>query len=506
MQNNPRNPSLHGPGSGLGLGSGRLILPLGCLIGLLIMLWPVQAHAYTPEEAHSLLARAGVATFDRPETIGVTGGLAARARHLQVLATYLAGDDAFAAIIRLATAGHLPDATLGHALREDHDACGPTRFHRELVFLPGRVGRMHPFFLYDPRTAEYVLGGVLPAGSDLEVLVHRTDGSSACMREDGRIVFLPTEVLVLGSPVPCAFPADKELLETEPLNTEPYRYRRFMVANGLIHLVEADLARVPFSVVVSPFYDALRPGPERALFVDELARRGGARVAINGTFFNMQPSHQLYGLPVGSFLAGGEVVHSLESPSLNALNRCYAAFTDRGRLVIGETTVPGGEIRRANLAGTFDPARLGTDRIVSFGGGFGWLVKDRDPEGWKPYAGKQFDPSFYSRTSRRARSLLGVDAAGRRVFFLAQEEGSASPAPLSLPELAEYLVAKTAYRDVVFLDGGGSTQLVVEGRTVSNPANGGAYRKNSSALLLMPRHGPGEADRLGQKNLLVLPE
>ncbi|MFZ5391519.1 MAG: DNA polymerase III subunit alpha, partial [Patescibacteria group bacterium] len=42
-----------------------------------------------------------------------------------------------------------------------------------------------------------------------------------------------------------------------------------------------------------------------------------------------------------------------------------------------------------------------------------------------------------SRTSRRARSLVGVDAGGRHIFMLAQEEGSSSPTPMSHPELAE---------------------------------------------------------------------
>jgi len=180
------------------------------------------------------------------------------------------------------------------------------------------------------------------------------------------------------------------------------------------------------------------------------------------------------------------LLNILQSPSLNALNRSYLAFTNGSRLIVGETTQKGTDILRQNQAGSFDAAKFGSERIVAFGGGFGWLVKNGDPQAWKAYAGKQFDPSFYSRTSRRARSLVGIDASGRHVFFLAQEEGTPSPTPMSHPELAEYIAANTTYKDVVFLDGGGSTQLVIDGRNVSNPSNGGSYRKNSSAMLLMP--------------------
>jgi len=436
-------------------------------------------QAYTGHEETRILESAGCEKFTLPETLGITGGLAARSRNLPALAQYLCGGDDYAALMRLAEKG-LPDAALSHDLREGHEACGPNRFFDSMLFENAQISERTPFYLYDPQNGLFSLGGVIEAGEVLEALVRRNDGFLACMREDGRVVFV-TEGFVRLIPRKDALPEINQ-----ESYTGPYRYRRLLVKGALMHIVEADLRVHNFSTTVSPYYNQINPGSERTLFVDELARRARAKAAINGTFFNMDSGSDLYGWPVGSFFAAGRLVHSLESPSLNALNRSYLAFTNGSRLIVGETTQKGTDILRQNQAGSFDAAKFGSERIVAFGGGFGWLVKNGDPQAWKAYAGKQFDPSFYSRTSRRARSLVGIDASGRHVFFLAQEEGTPSPTPMSHPELAEYIAANTTYKDVVFLDGGGSTQLVIDGRNVSNPSNGGSYRKNSSAMLLMP--------------------
>ncbi|MFZ5951277.1 MAG: phosphodiester glycosidase family protein, partial [Candidatus Rifleibacteriota bacterium] len=306
-----------------------------------------------------------------------------------------------------------------------------------MIFENGQVKFSSPFYLYDPGSRLFSLGGVMPVDEIVEILVRRIDGFLACMRSDGRVVFIAENVveLMIGK--------DNQPEISQESYTGPFRYRRLLVKGALIHMVEADLKYHSFSTSVSPYYDKINPGSARTLFVDDLARRAGAKAAINGTFFNMDPGSELYGWPVGSFFASGKLLHSLDSPSLNALNRSYLAFTNGGRLIVGETNQKGTEILRLNQAGSFDSAKFGSERIAAFGGGFGWLVKNGDPQAWKAYAGKQFDPSFYSRTSRRARSLVGVDAGGRHIFMLAQEEGSSSPTPMSHPELAEYIAATT---------------------------------------------------------------
>jgi len=458
--------------------TGRLtaIIPFFVFSAILIC---CSAFAYTSEEQRTILREAGKEHLDLPETLGITGGLTARSRNLQALAHYFGSGNAYKEIMRLAEHG-LPDSELSRRLHEDHYACGPDRYFDDMVLESAQTVDQTPFFVYEPESGLFSIGGVINVHEELEALVRRKDGFLVCMRADRRVAFMDEKSVRY-------FPQKDAIQEiNQDAFSGSYRYRRLMANGALIHMVEADLKKHGFSTTVSPYYNMIKPGNERTLFVDELARRAKAKAAINGTFFNMDSGSDLYGWPVGSFFAATNLIYSLESPSLNAMNRSYLAFTSNHRLIVGETTQKGTDILRLHETGSFDAAKFGSERIVAFGGGFGWLVKNGDPNAWKAYAGKQFDPSFYSRTSRRARSLVGVDATGRYVFFLAQEEGKSSPTPMSHPELAEYIAANTIYKDVVFLDGGGSTQMVIDGKNVSNPSNGGFYRKNSSALLLMP--------------------
>lgn len=453
-------------------------------VAVLALFWislAVPVSAFTAEEEASILAASGRSDFELPERNGMTGGLAARSRSLSVLMNYFQAGDDYAALSGLSRERRLPEAALARRLREADGACGPMRLFGKTLFRDARIARECPFYLYDPGAMEYSLGGILPAGTRLEALVRRTDGTVAGMREDGTMIFVEERFLTISAPrPPKVFPTLPEVPKT------PFQYRKIMEGQALLYIVEADLDQVPLSAPVSPYYDALMPGPERTMLVEQLARRAGGKVAINASFFNMDSGSDIYGFPVGSFINGGRLNYSLNSPQLLAKNRSYAAFTDRGRLLFGESTLSGEEILRRNQEGSFDASIFGSEKIRSFSSGYGWLVRNRDPQAWQAYAGKQFDPSFYSRNSRRARSLLAVDAGRRRVLFLAEEEGAASPKPMSMPELAEYLVARTAYTDILFLDGGGSTQLVIDGKTVTNPMNGGSYRKVSSALVLHP--------------------
>ena len=441
----------------------------------------LPATAFTAGEQDAILASRGQVEFELPERNGMTGNLAARSRSLSALISYFEGGNDYAVLTNFIQKFQVPEAGQATTLREGEEACGPARFFGETLFRDAQTVRDCPFYLYDPETCEYSLGGLLPAGISLEALVRRTDGTVAAMRPNGTVAFVEERFLLILAPRPAkVFPTCPELPKA------PFQYRKFREGQALLYTVEADLGQVPLAAPVSPYYDALNPGPERTMVVEQLARRAGGKVAINASFFNMDPNSQIYGFPVGSFINGGKLAYNLTSPQLLAKNRSYAAYTDQGRLLFGESTLSGEEILRRNQDGSFDPQLFGNEKIRSFSSGYGVLVRNRDPQAWQAFAGKQFDPSFYSRNSRRARSLLAVDAGRRRVMFLAEEEGAASPSPMSMPELAEYLVARTAYTDVLFLDGGGSTQLVVDGKTVTSPMDGSSYRRVSSALVLYP--------------------
>lgn len=454
-------------------------------IALVVILTLVAAaRAYTPAEEQSIRRVAEAA--EGIEAAGAAlapGVLSSTSRTLLPLLRAAETDEVKNAMAWLAQRRLLPDAGASRLLREGHEACGPYRHITRTLFKRGVVSQPAPFYLYRPDAGDYVIGGMFAPGIVLEALVRREDAVLAATTHDGRVVFLAEKALRL-TPGPMAATGPRVTL-TERAG-DAYTYHAIRVGQALVHLVRVDLDRLGMGVALAPYYNALSPGGERTLPVDALARKAGARVAINGTFFIDKSSHPQYGFPIGSFMIGGQLAWNLSSAQLLRFERCYAAFTDGGRLVIGHTPLSGAEIRQKNLQYAFDPAKLHGERIVALGTGFGWLAKDGNPEAWRAFAGKQFDASYYSVNSRRARSLVGVSADGRHAFVVAEEEGSLSPVPMSMPELSGWVVKETRASDLVFLDGGGSTQLVIEGKNVTS-AFDGSYRKNSTAVVFTAR-------------------
>lgn len=453
------------------------------MVGLL--LWSPGARGYSPEEEARIRARvAGSGDVSEAAPALAQGLLSSRSPRLAPLMLRDGAPDVRSALVLLSQRQLLFDASEGLERREHHEASGPWRQLVHALFLPAAPRRSTPFYIYDPVTATFTLGGILPAGAPVEALARRADASTVVARPDGRIAFVAADDLTLG-PRPGSAGGGTPPPEGR---ADRFTYRRIQEGGAVLHMVEAPLGPLGLSAALAPFYDLVRPGPERTLGVEALALRVRSRVAINGTFFIDEPSHRQYGLPIGSFIVDGQLVWSLDATDLLARDRCYVAFTRAGRAVIGTTILPGREIRKRNLQGMFDTARLGSERIGTLGSGFGWLVGARDAQAWRGFAGRQFDPSFYASGSRRARSILGIDATGRTITLLAQEEGAGSPRPMPLPELARWLVAHTPVSDAVFLDGGGSTQLVIDGRTVTRPPSA-SYRKNSSVLALVDPAG-----------------
>lgn len=442
------------------------------------------ARAFSPEEEREIRTFAqGLEGIESADAVLAPGVLSAVARTLPPLLRACEAPEVSRGLVWLLEHKLLAEARLSYQLKEGDEACGPYRHVTRTLFRPGTVTVTTPFFLFRPDTGEYSLGGLLIGGTALDVLVRRDDAVFGAMLPDGRVVFVPERAVRLGV-APTPGPQPVRVLREE--TRDAYSYSALQVGQSRVHVVRIDLPKLPMSMAVSPYYNAIQHGPERTQPVDGMAKKYGARVAINGTFFVDKSTHPNYGYPIGSFMIGGRVAWNLSNVQLLRFERCYSAFTDDGRLVLGHTALAGEQIRAANLAHQFDPQRIGQARILSLGTGFGWLIRDKKADAWKTYAGKQFDASYYSVHSHRARSLLGVDASGRQAYLVALEEGPASVRPMSMPELAEWIAARAKIQDMVFLDGGGSTQLVIEGKNVSAPSDG-SYRKNSSAVLFVPR-------------------
>jgi hypothetical protein len=352
-----------------------------------------------------------------------------------------------------------------------------------VLLRPARITRPALAWLYDPAAAEYELGGLLLPGTGAEALALRKDGFVALMVAGQRVVLVRRAALAETPLPPARRPAPAAAATPSPWTAicPGVTYAALKAPGTLLHVLQGDLRTVRLSAALSPFYDGLAPGPQRTLPVRELARRGAAAAAINGTFFVSNSGHPRYGLPFGSFVLGGRLAWELTEQYVLDKRRCYVAGLEDGRAVLGDTQLRGREILERNARGQFDPARLGEGRLRSFSSGYGWLVEQGDRSAWRRWAGVQFDPSYYSATSRVARSLLGLDASGSRCWLIAVEASDRSPAPLTHPELADYLPGVLPIRDLVFLDGGGSTELLAGGRGLNLPSDG-SPRRNSSVL------------------------
>lgn len=456
------------------------------VLALLTLVYGVRAaSAFTPVEERAIRTfAAGFEGLESADAVLSPGVLSSTARTLAPLLRVCDTPEVSRGLTCLLEHKLLHDASDSYRLRDGDEACGPYRHVTRTVFKPGVVTAATAFFLYFPDTGEYALGGVLVPGTQLDVLVRREDAVYGAMLPDGRLVFVPERSVRLGLPPSPLAPRLERVERTLGTDRDAYSYSAVRVGQALVHVVRVDLTQLKLTMAVSPFYNSLAHGPERTLPVDGMARRAGARVALNGTFFIDKSTHPNYGFPIGSFIMDGQVAWNLVNPQLLRFERSYAAFTDDRRLILGSSALSGADIKTANMAGQFDREKFAGAKIQALGTGFGWLVRDRKTDAWRTYAGKQFDASYYALYARRARSLLGVDATGRQAYLVAQEEGPGSPVPMSMPDLSDWMAARVKLQDMVFLDGGGSTQLVIEGKNVSAPADG-SYRKNSTAVLFI---------------------
>lgn len=238
-----------------------------------------------------------------------------------------------------------------------------------------------------------------------------------------------------------------------------------------VHALRLDLAHVRLELALA---GDTSPALER---VDAIAARHGALAAVNAGFFLPR------GRPAGLLKFDGRLV----APGPNA------------RAAIG--TVPGGGIAIDSVRPTMTTllawggvwpapwfetghgsspiAWLAADDAI---GGAGLIVKDgRAVEDW---AGERVSADF--RTTRHPRTVAGLDGSGR-VWLLAidgRRPGHSLGASFAaLARLARHLELV----DVVNLDGGGSTTMVVRGRIVNRPSDLRGPRPVSDALLVLPR-------------------
>jgi hypothetical protein len=175
----------------------------------------------------------------------------------------------------------------------------------------------------------------------------------------------------------------------------------------------------------------------------------------------------------------------------------------------GTVVPPGGAV----LAGTGDAARmlyaaappgaalgvdlavrtarspLGTEALfAAVGGGPQLLARGRPrvrgaAEGFDPLSAPWFHGSFVA--ARHPRTLAGVRADGGLLLVTVDGRRPGWSAGVTLPEAARVMRSLGA-RDALNLDGGGSTAMVVRGRTVNRPSDQAGERPVSDVLAVLP--------------------
>jgi hypothetical protein len=476
---------------------------------------PGPAHAYGQMEILGILFD-GIRSRDPAIQRAVVslrrrGLLEARFRTLPPLARIAETPEVLEALSLLKARRILPDAQLtpkalsgylGHVAALAHEesrerAAQPAdaAANRRTILSMGRTVRATPFYVWVESQKAYILGGVAPARARMELTYSRPDGFVQVLFPAIKRGFIHARHLER-TPVARAG-SRQDPAGVEVLCEEPIRIWRADHGGARLWIARLDLDPA-WNLTLEPFvtsaFNRARPGDTRVEPILDVAVRNGALAAVNGTFF-INSSGPSRGTPLAPIIIDGMPVWSHDERRVLAMRRAYVAVTDRNRLVLGETSLSAGSILLSDRRGELAPDQMNGEHIRHLLGGLGWLVRDGDAEAWRDAAGRQFGYSYYSHFVHRPQTVLAVSPSGRRAWLVVQEGRPHSERPLPLPELARYVSANLAARWAVFLDGGGSSEMIVDGRIVTRTENDAPRRKNSSMLLVKgEREGEGERE------------
>lgn len=225
---------------------------------------------------------------------------------------------------------------------------------------------------------------------------------------------------------------DEAILTRNPGN-EDYKYLKVKVGGYNAHLVAIyDPSKVEL-LTCKKFNSANGSSQER---VQTMAKRYGAMVAINAGGFK-DPDGYGSDIPLGYVIKDGKIIWSTNNNKANLIG-----FTNDNKLILTKAT---GE----------EAINMGIRDAIQFGP---FLIVNGESIAYKNSAGG------YERAAR-------VAIAQRRdgiVLFLVTE-GTHTKGP-NLKEVADVLEKYGAY-NAANLDGGTSTQLVMNNKLINNPKN-----------------------------------
>ncbi len=95
--------------------------------------------------------------------------------------------------------------------------------------------------------------------------------------------------------------------------------------------------------------------------------------------------------------------------------------------------------------------------------------------------------------ARHPRTAAGARADGTLIFVTVDGRQPETSVGMSIPELTD-LMLELGCVSAINLDGGGSTTMVIDGRTVNRPSSSRGDRRNADAILLFPAK-PGVVEK-----------
>ena len=225
---------------------------------------------------------------------------------------------------------------------------------------------------------------------------------------------------------------DEEILTRTPGN-ENYKYIKVKVGGYNAHLVAIYDPSKVILMTCKKFNTADRSGKER---VTSMTKRYKALVGINGGGF-MDPDGYGSDKPMGYVIKDGKIIWSTSNKKANLIG-----FTNDNKLILTNSTG-----QEALDMGIRDALQFGPFLIVN-----GESIKYKNTAGGY---------------ERAARTAIAQRKDGIVLFLVT--EGTHTKGP-NLKEVVDLLEKYGAY-NAANLDGGTSTQLVINNKLVNNPKN-----------------------------------
>lgn len=272
------------------------------------------------------------------------------------------------------------------------------------------------------------------------------------------------------------------------------------VQNGML-IKDAAESWLAFGITTDrkPFIETVRFEGFLMAGKDTLAIQGFNRPRLDGetvmynSYYGARTGTNRFGdeliLRMTKFAVGEPVRAAvLESDTVNG----NSAITDSTLVISTHGTTMRPLLRRLHTGQRVSllfRSRPDRGKIQTLTGGYPLLVQDG-----QNMIRKSAAPLFGFVRDRYARSAAGISADKRKIFFVCAEGDPTGNRGLSLEELADFMI-RIGSASALNLDGGGSATMLIGRTLVNQPAEGGAGRNISNAIVICrPKKSSHPAD------------